>query len=226
MISENPLDKWVNGEAEIVDERMCQFTKLDYTDKDGLMNSFHYKTRNMIRKSQKQDITIVEDNSGVQFLYETHLENMTAIGGKAKPKFFFDNISNYFTAGVDYRIYIAQKDGLNISALLLFYFNGVVEYYTPVIKAEYRALQPNTLLIYHAMQEAATRGYKLWNWGGTWKSQEELYRFKSRWGAMDVNYNYYVTIKNKSLFNSTPQTLLEEYAYFYTIPFNLLNESK
>lgn len=226
MISENPLSKWLNAGAEIVDERMCQFTKLDYTNPEGLIHSFHYKTRNMVRKSQKQGIDVIEDNSAVQFLYDTHSENMSAIGGKSKPKFFFDTISKYFKTGEDYKIFVAQKDGVNISALLLFYFNGVVEYYTPVIKAEYRALQPNTLLIYHAMHEAAARGYKLWNWGGTWKSQEELYRFKSRWGAMDVNYNYYVTIKNKLVFVSTPETLQEEYAYFFTIPFNLLHGGK
>jgi lipid II:glycine glycyltransferase (peptidoglycan interpeptide bridge formation enzyme) len=224
MISENPLDIFENGKADIVEKRMCQFTKLDYADVDkGLMDSFHYKTRNMVRKSQKQDVEVFEDNEEIDFLYNTHFENMKAIGGTPKPELFFKNISKFLTPGVDYKIFIAQKDKVKISALLLFYFNGTVEYYTPVIKTEYRNLQPNSLLIFHAIMESAARGFKLWNWGGTWKSQEELYRFKSRWGAIDVDYNYYINIKNKDVLYLSKDLILSEYPFFFTVPFNLLN---
>ena len=105
----------------------------------------------MIRKSQKQNIEIYEDNLDIEFLYNTHYENMKAIEGTAKPELFFKDISKFFIPGVDYKIFIAKKDKIKISALLLFYFNGTVEYYTPVIKTEYRNLQSNSLLIFHAM---------------------------------------------------------------------------
>ncbi len=227
MISENPLDKLTNVVADITDPRMCQFTKLNYANaEEGLMESFHFKTRNVVRKSQKQGMEVIESNEDIDFLYDTHFENMTAIGGKPKPKLFFTNIKKYFKPGTDFKIFIAKKDGVKISALLLFYFNGIVEYYTPVIKTEFRNLQPNSLLIFHAMKEASERGFKLWNWGGTWKSQEDLYRFKSRWGAYDVDYNYYIKLNNKKILELTAAEVLEQYPFFFTVPFNLLSVAK
>ena len=51
---------------------------------------------------------------------------MADIGGLAKNDRFFDTIPDYFEADKDYRIYIAQKEGTPVAALLLFYFNHTV----------------------------------------------------------------------------------------------------
>ena len=77
---------------------------------------------------------------------------------------------------------IAEYENKVIAALLVFLYNQPAEYYTPVILNEYRPLQPMSGLIYQAMQEAITCGMKWWNWGGTWKSQDGVYRFKKSWG--------------------------------------------
>jgi hypothetical protein len=73
------------------------------------------------------------------------------------------------------------------------------------------------------MQNGALNGYKYWNWGGTWHSQTNLYRFKSRFGAKDYEYYYLININNKDILNSTKEILLNEYPYFYTVPFSVLN---
>jgi hypothetical protein len=222
---ENPLDIKDHSiiEHDLIDERICQFTKLDYDNcEESLMNSFHYKTRNMLRKSFKSGLTHDIDNNAMGFLYEIHKENMIAIGGKPKQKVFFDNINKFFKAGEDYNIYVAKLDGKPISALLLFYYNGFAEYYTPVIKAEFRELQPNSFLIYHSMVDASKKGHHTWNWGGTWKSQENLYRFKIRFGAYDKNYKYYIKINNAEIYHSNPKELAEHYDNFYLIPFDQL----
>ncbi|WP_299455604.1 GNAT family N-acetyltransferase [uncultured Microscilla sp.] len=221
----NPLDEvdYSKLSYHLLDERAGQFTKLDFDNpKEDLMQSFHYKTRNMVRKGMKNDIEVIVDNNALDFLYDTHVENMKAIGGIPKSKKFFDLIATFFKGDVDYKIYTASKDGSPISALLLFYYKGVVEYFTPVIKVEYRNLQPNSVLIYQAMTDAAKEGFKWWNWGGTWPSQENLYRFKSRWGGQDFVYKYFVHINNKDIYNATPEELLSEYSNFYVLPFNAL----
>ena len=57
----------------------------------------------------------------------------------------------------------------------------------------YRSEQPLSVLIFRAMQDAIKeKGSKHWNWGGTWKSQHGVYRFKSRWGAHDNKYRYHI----------------------------------
>ena len=197
---------------------------MDYSEniEENLMESFHYKTRNMIRKAQKSDIDIIIDNSAFEFLELTHKENMEAIGGKAKSSYFFEIIKKYFKENIDYNIYVAKKDGVYISAMLVFYYNKVVEYFTPVVKVEYRSFQPLSLLIFQAMIDNANKKFKWWNWGGTWLSQDGVYRFKNRFGAVDKEYKYFIKVNNQDIYDSTKEELLKEYENFYTIPFERL----
>ncbi len=210
---------------DIQDYRIGQITFFEnISNENDLMDSFHYKTRNMVRKAQKSNITIKIDNSheSVNYLYTTHLQNMTDIGGKPKMKRFFDIFPNYFQAGKDFNIYCASIDDVPIASLLLFYHKQTIEYYTPVVSHEYRDLQPLSLLIYQAMMEGIQKGFKTWNWGGTWESQEGVYRFKKRWGTTDINYYYYTQIHQQSLYYADKNTLLTEYESFFTLPFQYL----
>lgn len=226
----NPLlttDNYENIKHNINDYRIGQFTKIGFHEshEEHLMNLFHYKTRNMVRKAQKQNLEVVVDNTQIDFLFETHKKNMSAIGGKAKTKKFFEIFPEIYLANKDYKIYVAKEDGVSIAALLLFYHNQTVEYYTPVIVEEYREKQPLSLLIFQAMKEASENGYSLWNWGGTWATQDGVYRFKKRWGTDDINYYYYTQINNEEIFNSSKETLLEQYADMFVIPFNHLTKN-
>lgn len=209
----------------IIDERIAQLTPINYREKieESLMDSFHYKVRNTIRKSSKETTSIKIINDCFNFLEETHNENMLAIGGKAKSSAFFELIPEIFEANKDYKIYVAinEKNEM-MSALLLFYYNDTVEYFTPVIKQEYRNCQPLTALIYKAMIDSASLGFKWWNWGATWKSQEGVYLFKSRWNTKDIIYKYYIYLNNNDIYNSKPEELLKEYPDFFVIPFNKL----
>jgi len=209
---------------EIKDYRIGQFTKIGFAEnnEEQLMNLFHYKTRNMVRKSQKQGLEVVIDNSQIDFLYNTHKQNMAAIGGRAKIESFFKCFPAIFKENEDYKIYIAKENGIAIAALLLFFHNKTVEYYTPVIVEEHREKQPLSLLIFEAMKQASEQGYELWNWGGTWASQDGVYRFKKRWGTEDINYYYYTKINNKDILSSSKETLLKEYPDVFVLPFQHL----
>jgi len=223
MVSTNPLSQVKKDilNCDIVEDRNCQVTTISgISSSDELMTKFHYKTRNMIRKSEKMGVSFEVDNTAMPFLYNTHRLNMEAIGGIAKPKIFFDNIDKIYKPGVDYKIWVAKLDSKPISAILLFYYKNIIEYYTPVVDAEFRNLQSNSFLIYQAMLDGTLNGYKYWNWGGTWKSQTNLYRFKSRFGAKDHSYKYYINVVNKDVFKSTKSLLLDKYSYFFTIPFD------
>jgi hypothetical protein len=209
------------------DSRIGQLTELPQLNEDvaaSVMKIIHYKTRNLVRKAQKLEITAddSERKEHFDFLIDTHKENLAAIGGLAKPDAFFQLIPEFFTYGEDYRIYTAKKDGQLIAAMLVFYFNKTVEYFTPVIKAEFRNSQPLSLLIFEGMKEAVNKGYKWWNWGGTWASQGSVYHFKSQWGTQDKNYYYYTKILDQSILEKTKEQLLSHYPYFFVAPFNLL----
>ena len=75
------------------------------------------------------------------------------------------------------------------------------------------------------MKNASEKGFKFWNWGGTWLNQDGVYRFKSRWGTKDFPYYYYTTLKNKEVLNLSKEEILSKFPYFYVISFNELNEN-
>lgn len=224
---ENPFHSMVYDsiEANLYDVRISQVTPLPPTGKDDLFKSFDSSTRRNINKAIASGISIEKDNSQLAFIQEVHFENMKGIGGRAKSPQFFDSIPHIFQSEKDYQIYVARKDGQLIAGLLLFYFKETVEYFTPVVKEEFRTYQPLALIIYQAMQDAINGGYSQWNWGGTWLSQEGVYRFKKKWGSIDREYRYHVTLKNPLIYTSNPQELLEHYPDFFVIPFQSLQTS-
>jgi hypothetical protein len=202
------------------DSRIGQLSPIDAgTEPSRLMEGFHYKTRNMIRKAEKCGVEVSMDNDAVAFLKDTHYENLAALGGTPKPRSFFDLFPRHFHAGSEYRIYTARAGGQAVAALLLFYFNKTVEYFMPVIRKEYRDQQPMSLLAYTAMCDAARDGYAWWNWGGTWHSQEGVYRFKSRWGTQDRPYAYHVQLNRVELEQRDKREILDAYPFFYVLPF-------
>lgn len=205
------------------DERIGQITELPPSIEE-FFKALNDKTRNGIRKAQKENIEVEVDNSkeAFEFLYKTHLENMSAIGGKPKAEEYFANTQKIFEAGKDYNLYIAKHEGKKIAGILLFYFKDFVEYFTPVCLAEFRNFQPTSLIIYKAMEEAINKNFKYWNWGGTWHEQKTVYDFKKKWLAKDFIYKYYVNIKNKSIYSTSKEELLTEYPNFYVINFLLL----
>jgi len=161
-------------------------------------------------------------------LWDLHVDNMSSIGGLAKPWHVFETIMSSFEAEKDYHIYVALADKQAAAALLIFYFKDTVEYFTPVIAEQHRSNQPLNVLILRAMTDAILeRRARKWNWGGTWRSQDGVYHFKSRWGARDHVYRYhtYVRTDDSTLRTVRQAELADGYPHFYTIPFRALADN-
>jgi hypothetical protein len=211
------------------DSRIGQITFLpDLTGNDSLMRLFHSKTRNVVRKACKSGLEFYEgaDKSDLEFLADLHRINCAALGIVPKSPEFFSLIPELFEWAKDYKIWVATKGKERIAALLLFYYNKTVEYFTPCIREEFRSDQPMSLLIFEAMKDAVHRGFRCWNWGGTGLGLDGIYRFKKRWGATDLLYHYY-TRKHADpgpLLKLGKAGVLEEYRYFFALPFALFTQ--
>jgi len=220
----------LNTQYTLRDERIGQVTRLpphagdDDRLRYALMEIFHQKTRNSIRKAEKSDMVISHSGSleAIRRLAEIHRLNIAALGGLAKPLSVFLSIRDAFEYDRDYRVYVAEKDGQVVASLLIFFYNRTAEYYVPAVLEAYRSYQPMSLLVFEAMQEAAKRGSLYWNWGGTWKTQRGVYHFKSRFGATDRPYYYYIRERDNSLRRLKREAILSEYPYAYVLPFEVL----
>lgn len=227
----NPLivdDDYSNLLTTNLEHRIGQFTTFykEGMNDEELMKTFHFKTRNMIRKAIKEGIKVSVENNMIEFLYQTHTSNMHGIGGKPKPMEYYQNLFAYYVPNKDFKIYVARLNNEPVAAMLLYYYNKTVEYYTPVIVESFREKQPLSLLIYSAMQEACRTGFNSWNWGGTWASQNGVYTFKKRWGTHDIEYYYHTYVKNHNIYNATKEELLTHYDNFFVVSFSLLKNQK
>lgn len=214
-----------NTMPQFIDERIGQITFFpigDGEESERLLNVIDGKTRNIVKKAQKSGVVVEIDNSfeSMEFLYRHHVEGMKKIGGLAKKKEFFEMISQIFERGTEYNIYTAKVDDKKIAACLLLYYNGTVEYFVPVTAEGYRIYQPLSLIIFVAMKDAMLRGFKRWNWGGTWLSQKGVYDFKRKWGTTDLMYYYYVNIFDTSILQVEKEDILSEYENYFVYPFN------
>jgi hypothetical protein len=203
---ENPLDPLLDEdlsllELGIVDTRFGQFTDLPAGAPDAgdrIIAQCHQKTRNAIRKGLRQDLRIERDESrdALGWLQLLHQESITRLGGKAKPLSVFEKILSHLPGA---RLYVGVVNGVRVSGLLVLTHRHVVEYFTPVVLQSARESQALSALIFKVMTDLAQEGFSLWNWGGTWRSQESVYRFKARWGSYALNYRYFNQLNNPAL---------------------------
>lgn len=206
------------------DQRIGQFTNIDFraNHRDEILARADSSARRNVAKATREGVAVQIDHAQLERLHEMHQANIRAIGGLPKTEKFFALIPEHFVPGQDFDLYVARKDGLVIAGLLLFYFNRTVEYITPAIDADYRALQPLSLILAQAMADASRRGYAWWNWGGTWASQDGVYRFKKKWGAEERRYDYRIQLNDASILEWPQETILQAFPNFYVAPFSAL----
>jgi len=212
-----------------IDSRIGQFTQLPAAGPEvefRLERTFSQKTRNLVRKARKQGFVLTRSDAewAWRFLYEVHHENMAAVGGRAKPWSHFSALRRQIPAAMR-TLCVAMLHETPVAALLLLHFNRTTEYLTPVIRHDYRQLQPLSFLIWHAMREAIARGDTWWNWGGTWTTQMSLHHFKAGWGAHDRPYSYLVNASAHGLDTICAHRHLIQSTcpYYYLYPYALLD---
>ncbi len=210
-------------EHELTDRRISQVTALpDAPNEDDILTLVESSARRNARKAARAGIEIETDASAWSDLHEIHQANMTAMGGLAKSRGFFEAVTRHLRPGEDFDLWAARLDGETIAGLLVLHFGGVSEYFTPATRYENRSDQPLALILVKAMVAAAARGSRRWNWGGTWSNQDGVYRFKRKWGATEGAYTYFVRVNDQSLLDARPDQLRERFPHFYVAPFSAL----
>jgi lipid II:glycine glycyltransferase (peptidoglycan interpeptide bridge formation enzyme) len=219
---------------DFVDSRIEQVTILKPSTVDVetqlLYHTVDKRCRVAIRKAQNSAITVefAQDLRDFETFYEMHKKSIMNKNGIYKPVRFFELAFKIFKQNESFKLLFARKQGEIIGGLLLFYYKNMVEYYTPCFKLEYSDLQPLSLLIFEGMKDAIKNGYTMWNFGGTWHSQQGVLRFKRSWGPQQTSYYYYINRYRDidSIMSLSPNTIVSEYPWFYVIPFNVLKTKK
>lgn len=226
----NPISAFPsNGYAHNhVDSRIGQITDLEVDLNTGfespVFGLIDSSARRNVRKSIKEGIIVEKSSKHFQDLEKLHRQNMLDISGRPKDTRFFELVPYFFKEGSDFNLYTAWLGGQIVGALLVFYFGKVVEYFTPAVSREHRSLQPLAAILKVAIEEAIPKGFKKWNWGGTWLSQEGVYKFKRKWGAKDYKYTYYVQLNDYDILHMDQHEITDKFENFYVVPFEELKQ--
>lgn len=208
----------------MIERRISQQTPIAFESdhEDALMAAIDSSSRRNVRKAGKAGVEVSSDASAMPELARIHRANIEALGGLAKDQHFFDTVERLFDRERDYRLWVGRIEGTVVAALLLFYFNGTVEYFTPAVEHEHRSTQPLAAILIEAMSDASRRGYRRWNWGGTWETQEGVYRFKRKWGAVERPYEYRIQLNDRSLLSWPAERFGQQFPHFFVVPFSSL----
>jgi lipid II:glycine glycyltransferase (peptidoglycan interpeptide bridge formation enzyme) len=224
-------------DSDFVDERLCQMTSLPQASRKNeedyravILAAIDKKARNAYRKAAQQGFKMRRLESFEELLeFESiHKENIGSKSGKYKPHEFFRFVWEFGRQAPGTVDITGLFDGAKlIAGVILFQFGKHVEYHTLCLHPDYRSVSPLNLLIAEKMVEYGLKGFSLWNFGGTWKSQEGLYHFKSSFSALDYPYFYHTKFfkgldQIKAL---SPEEIERAYPFFYVIPFSQLSNA-
>lgn len=216
------------------DPRICQISRLpEYAGEsqdayfERLMLGFEGRARTAYRKIIKTNFTLArcETESDALAFFAIHRENIKAKNGIFKIEDFFRGVfRRSMEKPEDVEIAIVKDGDTLVGGVILFYWGNTVEYHSTCLKDDYRSIGPLNKIIVEKMLEAGMKGYKYWNFGGTWKSQEGVYNFKKSFGAQDHPYFYYTVFFKKldKIRKMSQDELLTGYPLCFVIPFSEL----
>ena len=94
-----------------------------------------------------------------------------------------------------------------------------MEYWTLVVTDTGKQVNAIYGLINDTLENIIGRDGGMLNFGGSWLSQQDLQRFKKRFGSSVVEYQYNCFIKNNILLSQTDTSLLKAYPNFFVRKF-------
>jgi len=128
--------------------------------------------------------------------HRLELETRKVQGVPPYPFRFFRNLRDHLGSSHKLRLYLAYLDDVCVAGIIVLCHNGraIYGYSSSLKKREYLQIQPNNLLLWTALQELHSDGYREFDFGITHPSNEGLLRFKSHWGTRDykIPYHYFL----------------------------------
>ena len=149
------------------------------------------KTRNQVRKGQKEGFTIATGHDQVGAFHRVFHEHMRDLGSPAHSLRYYETIVEELGDRMDF---VVVRDGDEIAAgALLFWTNGTAMNLHTVALRRYNPRCPNYLIYWTLIDLACNRGCTRLDMGRSEADSSNL-RFKANWGTeiSTLQYNYYL----------------------------------
>lgn len=179
-----------------------------------------------LRKGKRLGVEISKEVSAqrVDQFYELYRLNCVEYGIPIKPKSCVELLFGKNNLGKHSDAYFAFRDGEMIGGLLMVWSSLTASYYIPCTLPSARTLQPGTLLIDGAAQEARQRGIRYWNWEASPSRESGVFQFKKKWGSTEGCYRIYVqAFKSAEVLRALGRATIErDFPFYFVYPFDRL----
>lgn len=179
---------------------------------------FSSKNRNMIRKAEKEGVTIVESNDYETFrkLYDSTMTNLNAESYYFFPQSYYDEYKASFKDNSF--LYFAMIDGKVIAAGSMFMFcHDYAHYHLSARDREYSKYAANNLILWNGIQKAKERGCRWFHFGGgtTGEEKDSLLLFKQNFSKTKTEFWIGKKVHNKMIYDQVVSQWKEKYPESY-----------
>ena len=193
----------------------------DIKDSKELMDSYHTKTRNCVRKYLKSGAIIKNYNTNsnsfkniISWIAMEHTKGIKVKNGLAKPLSYFESLRDNYQFD-RFEVRVSYLDDKPIGGLLTFKIGNQIEYWTPVVTDLGKKVNSMYGLIHDTLHEIMSKKNSFLNFGGSWVSQNDLKRFKERFGSEVREYNYHCFVSSDTIKQKESNELLNAYPFFF-----------
>ena len=176
---------------------------LDLSDDDIWMHQISSKNRNMIRKAEKEGVTIIESDDYETFrkLYNGTMSDLQADDFYFFPQAYYDEFKLKFKEkGM---LCFAMYNGKVIAGSMFMFSEDYAHYHLSARDREYSRYGANNLILWYAIQKAMERGCKWFHFGGgtTGEESDSLLKFKKEFSKTETEFWIGKRVHNEKVYN-------------------------
>jgi GNAT acetyltransferase-like protein len=157
-------------------------------DEDGIWRGLRDKTRNMIRRAEKEGVEVSAGNDQIEIVADQYQGNMLRLGVPIHSRRFFRSVVERL--GQRSSVLIARHRGKAIASMLLHFTDKVACYPHQNADLSLRNLAPIQKLNWEAMKLCAQRGVKILDMGES-RDGSPVFQSKVNFGGTPRDVFYY-----------------------------------
>jgi lipid II:glycine glycyltransferase (peptidoglycan interpeptide bridge formation enzyme) len=185
-------------------EWQTAFIDLD-VDIEKLWTNLKKKHRTAVRKARKEGLDIKESKrkKDIREFYDilwtdliNHLNQVSdkhlIYSPKYTPKSYFETIYKVLVPKKMAKFFFVEYNGNKIGSMLTLYYKRMMTYQHSASLRKFMNLNPNNLLLWHAIEDGKKQGIGLFDLAGIPLDETDgVYRFKAGWGGKIKKVNWY-----------------------------------
>ena len=175
------------------------------------------KNRNMIRKAEKEGVTIVESNDYETFrrLYDGTMTDLHAEDFYFFPKSYYDEYK--YTFKDKSLLCLALLGGKAIAGSMFMFSEDFAHYHLSARDREFSRYAANNLILWHAIKMAKERGCKCFHFGGgtTGDDDDPLLHFKRSFSKELGEFWFGKRVHNQAIYDQIVSQWKERYPESY-----------